>query len=244
MGTPADTAFVSESAHAFLKRLEEFLSAKFPSHSAISEEFESFPGRPNGLSGGKAESYEGPFFKKYVVPNVHKFLITKEEKLDPDKAKKALLAEGFVDLPDFASDTPASKERYPYKKNIVATLRNARNDWWENKASLSNSCPDLALRSPCEHRIVFEGKLFRNGGVEKAKTVLVNGIFEAFFYRGVPTLLRGKEQYSSGYDYACLLAYDASPLGALQKAWREMNKDVALSLWNQLHVYIMILRNG
>src|ERR1700683_4421474 len=159
----ASTPSAFGKACAFMDRLETFLNETVPSHRAVAKEFVS----TNEIAG---QSYEPRFFKKYIVPNVYRFL-TDGEHYEPGNARKALLAEGFADkvLHDLASDTPASRLRYPYKKSIVATLRTAKTDWWATPPRLSHSCPDLALRSPCEHRIVFEGKLFRNGSIAMAK---------------------------------------------------------------------------
>jgi len=52
-------------------------------------------------------------------------------------------------------------------------------EWWEKGRGLYPSCPDFALLSP--HRIVFEGKLFREGGDEKAKSEIVHGVYECVF---------------------------------------------------------------
>jgi hypothetical protein len=47
------------------------------------------------------------------------------------------------------------------------------------------------------------------------------------------------------YDYACLLAYDASIDGSLQKAWNTINEAVRLEgLWDGANIYVMILRGG
>jgi|SRR5580704_144328 hypothetical protein len=232
----ASTSSVFGRACAFMDRLETFLNGTVPSHGAVADEFVSTNKRTD-------QSYEPRFFKKYIVPSVYRFL-TDSEHYEPGNARKAVLAEGFADkvLHDFSSDTPASKLCYPYKKSIVATLRTAKTDWWATTPRLSQSCPDLALRSPCEHRIVFEGKLFRTGSVEMGRSAIVNGIFESFFYRGLPTLLSGKEQDGSGYDFGCFLAYDASPQGSLWTAWAKINGKVAQSCLEGLNVRVMVLR--
>jgi hypothetical protein len=186
-----------------------------------------------------AEAYEGPFFKNHVVPAVHRFLMAGG--LSHEAATQALLAEGYLDLKDFASGTPASGEIYPYKKTLAATLKSARKDWWGNGKVLSNSCPDLAVRLPGGPSVVFEGKLFRTGGPDAAKSAIVTGLYECFFYRALPTLMNSKEPNSSGYDYACFLAYDASPLSSLRRAWKDINRDIERSFWEALNIYVMIV---
>ena len=103
---------------------------------------------------------ETPFLQTYVVEHIHDFLV-KESGYTTAAAKNALLAEGASHLRKFVSDTPQSKGRYPFKKSVIASLEDARQEWWREHGGVYVACPDTALRSACEHRIVFEGKLFR-----------------------------------------------------------------------------------
>ena len=85
---------------------------------------------------------------------------------------------------------------------------------------LSSKAAPTSLREPCRHKIVFEGKYFSNGSLTYAQKELVGDIYQAFFYRGlpfVPQTRRGRAKWD--YDYSCLLAYDASPMGTLKAAW-------------------------
>ncbi len=223
-------------ARAFLQRLEGHLDENLPKVAAVREEL--LKARSEAKQGGKTgtEAYEGPFFKKYVIPAVHDFLMA--EGLSDEKAREALLAEGYLDLKKYASGTPASKRTYPYKKSMAATLKDARKDWWGDGEVLFNSCPDLALRAPCEYRVVFEGKLFRSDSLEVAKSAIVAGIHESFFYRALPTLAE-EDGNASGYEYACFLAYDVS--GNLRSARDKINERVIDSCWENLNIYVMIL---
>lgn len=95
------------------------------------------------------------------------------------------------------------------------------------------------------HRIVFEGKLFREGGVEKAKGEIVHGVFECAFYRGLPTLLNGRnDEVASCYDYACLVAFDSSKHQHLVAAWNCLDEEVKKAFWRELRVYVMVLPKG
>lgn len=228
------------AAEDFFKRLESYLNKNqnLPSIDAVNEEILHAKSDLQ-RTGKSAQFYEGPFFKKHVVPAVHKFLMA--DGLSREAAIQALLAEGYLDLKDFASDTPASREIYPYKKTLAATLKSARKDWWGPGKVLSNTCPDLALRLPSGLNVVFEGKLFRSGGLDAAKSAIVAGIYECFFYRALPTLMNCKEPNSSGYEYACFLVYDASPLNSLRRAWKDINRDVERSCWEALNIYVMIV---
>ena len=166
----------------------------------------------------------------------------KPEGLTREAAIEALLAEGYANLKQYAAGTPASKAIYPYKKTLATTLDTARRDWWGTRKVLSNSCPDLALRAPCDFSVVFEGKLFRLGGLDAAKSAIVHGIYECFFYRALPTLMNSPGQSPCSYDYACFLAYDSSPLESLQAAWRDIRTEVKRSCWEALNIHVMIVR--
>src|SRR5260370_25067842 len=172
----SDSATGRQRAREFLLRLEKHLERGLPEASNVVEGIlkTQREARQRGKTG--SEAYEGPFFKSHVIPAVHSFLIA--EGLTRDEAIKSLLAEGYLDLLGYASGTPASKRLYPFKKSIAATLKDARKACWEDGKVLFNSCPDLALRSPCEHSVVFEGMLFRSDSLEVAKSAIVTAIFD------------------------------------------------------------------
>ena len=48
--------------------------------------------------------------------------------------------------------------------------------------------------------------------------MLVEGVYECAFYRGLPTLLGAEDDGYTSYDYACLAAFDASPKQTLVQA--------------------------
>jgi hypothetical protein len=229
------------SARAFLDRLEEYLGQALPVWPTIAEAL--------GLSGDSAERLtdgiriafpEVDFLQRYIVNNISRFLIDKEG-LDEGKAKQALLAEGADHLEE-VSGTPCSLDKYPFKKSIVESLNSATHDWWCGEGGTYNSYPDIALRSPCKFRVVIEGKLFRGKTEAAARKALVDGIFETSFYRGLPRLLRDKDADADSYEYGCFLAYDASPEGALWKAWQDINEEVRTSIWNTLFTHVLVLR--
>jgi hypothetical protein len=235
----SDVLVKRTAAEEFFKRLESYLNENLPSTDAVNEEIVHAKSEYQQAGKASAQAYEGPFFKKHIVPTVHKFLIA--DGLSRDAAIQALLAEGHLDLKEFVSGTPASRQIYPYKKTLATTLKTARKDWWGTGKVLSNSCPDLAVRLPGGPSIVFEGKLFRSGGPDAAKSAIVAGLYECFFYRALPTLVNWKEPNASGYDYACFLAYDASPLSSLRRTWKDINREVERSFWEALNIYVMIV---
>jgi hypothetical protein len=185
---------------------------------------------------------EGPFLKEKIVPGVYSFL--QSQGYGKAEAQRALLAEGCRDplIKELVSGTPSSKQLYPFQKGISRAMRSAQKEWWEKGKGLHPSCPDFALLSP--HRIVFEGKLFREGGPQKARREIVHGVYECAFYRGLPTLLSGGNLGGLSYDYACLVAFDTTAEQSLVAAWQHLNEDVKRAFWTELRVYVMILPNG
>ena len=130
--------------------------------------------------------------------------------------------------------------KYPFKKSIVASLHDARQEWWQDEGGVHLACPDIALLSPL--KIVFEGKLFRENSQAAAKKALVEGVFESAFYRGLPTLLSGRDEKADCYDYACLLAYDASEKRELSNAWANVSNEVRDSCWEAMSTRVMVLQ--
>ena len=94
--------------------------------------------------------------------------------------------------------------------------------------------------------IVFEGKYFEKGGIAVAQRELVSQTYQAFFYRALPHVpgkaSGGKISPAWDYDYACLLAYDASEEGALKAAWDSLPSKVKGGFWDGASVYVMIVR--
>ena len=194
-----------------------------------------------GIEATVARTYklEGPFLKEQVVPKVHSFLTA--HGFTPEQAKKMLLAEGYKtkELKKFVSGTPASKPIYPFKKGISKTLESAQVEWWQKQKGLYASYPDFAIRAP--HKIVFEGKLFKEGSLKAAKSCLVHGIYECAFYRGLSTLLVCERGDAAGYDFGCLFVYDASAKHSVAVALRDVNKEVRQSWWTELQVFVMVV---
>ena len=113
----------------------------------------------------------------------------------------------------------------------------------EPNKQTSQSAPDLALRNLFPFNIVFEIKYFADGGLGKAATELVTDLYQAFFYRALPYVKATESKPSWDYEYACLLAYDASPGGTLRQSWESLPPKVKSGFWNGANVYAMILRS-
>lgn len=107
---------------------------------------------------------------------------------------------------------------------------------------LTQACPDFAICSPFPYHIIFEAKYFKGRSAVTAKRELVADAYQAFFYRALPTDKTKDKRPDWDYDYACLLAYDASPNGVLKDAWCQIDSQVKRGFWEGANVYIMIVR--
>jgi len=107
---------------------------------------------------------------------------------------------------------------------------------------LVQSCPDFALCSP--YKVVFEAKYFQRGKQDAAVSALAEGIYQAFFYRGLPKVPQKGKLPPWDYDFACFLAGDATDEGYLFKAWEALDPTVQLGCWEGANVFVMILWGG
>lgn len=77
--------------------------------------------------------------------------------------------------------------------------------------------------------------------MDAAKTELVKSIYQCFYYRGQPKVLASDPHTGWDYDYACLVAYDASEIGSLVKAWKCVDAEVEKECWNASNIFVMVL---
>lgn len=165
-----------------------------------------------------------------------------------DEAKQALLSEYYRNMPGYCQATAARTVRHPFNKLLGAKATQIMARWKStSESALTQSCPDFAVHAPFPFKIVFEGKYFEKGGRARAETELVTLAYQAFFYRALPYVPPKKTSAQESappwdYDYACLLAYDASNEGSLKKAWEGLDKNVRCGFWDGANVYMMILR--
>jgi hypothetical protein len=65
---------------------------------------------------------------------------------------------------------------------------------------------------------------------------------QAFFYRSLPYVEPRKPSMPAwDYDFACLLAYDASSDGSLKRAWDRLDNQVKRAFWKGANVYVIML---
>jgi hypothetical protein len=182
---------------------------------------------------------EDAFLNYYAIPIISRHMQTVDG-IGECQAAKALLCESYRHMPE-GSQTPARTKRHPFTK-IVGTTPSSIIAQWTGKVPLIQACPDFAFREPFPFKIVFEGKYFETGGRVRAKTELAVNIYQAFFYRGLPYVPPKGSSPAWDYEFACLLAYDASDDGSLKRAWDDLGTEVKRGFWDGANVYVMILR--
>ncbi len=72
-GVP-DTQAKRTATKEFFKRLEGYLTKNLPSVTAVNKEILQAKSEYQQTGKASLQAYEGPFFKKHVVPAVHEFL--------------------------------------------------------------------------------------------------------------------------------------------------------------------------
>jgi hypothetical protein len=186
---------------------------------------------------------EATFLNTFAVPVLFEELRAYAD-LSNEQARIALLNESASSMPKFSTHSPLRTAKTPFSKRMGISADAIYRTWKseEKDHGLERAAPDIALRSPFPHRIVFEGKYIARGSSECAERELVRDIYQAFFYRGlppVPETKRGRAEWN--YDYACLLVFDATPKRAFRNAWLNLDVSVRSSFWDGANVYVMIL---
>jgi hypothetical protein len=187
---------------------------------------------------------EEVFLNELAVPRLFQELQS-QLGLSADQACTALLSENHKHMKSMCSTTPARTVRHPFDKSFAPNARDVIEHWRSGKSNaLRQSCPDFALRAPCPFSIVFEGKYFDAGTRDKAAAELVKNIYQAFFYRALPIVPVSDTRPPWDYEFACLLACDASPSGVLLEAWNSIPQAVQRGFWEGANVYVMVVRGA
>jgi hypothetical protein len=227
-------------AQEFLRKLKSALDASLSSTSDVKKEIEAIvkDAKSGDHSKHHLRSRESAFVNTYVIPCLFGQL-----KLEAgcEAARRSLLSESWRNMKHFCEASPARSQRHPFGKEIGAKS-SAIAKQWKGQAgeTLIQPCPDFALREPFP-KIVFEAKYFSKGDRGAAETVLVTSIYQAFFYRALPFVAARKSKPAWDYDYACLLAYDASEKGSLKSAWDSLNENCKKGFWEGANVFVMIV---
>jgi hypothetical protein len=235
-------------AHRFFVRLEAYLNSVVPPPDAVGAEIAVAVGKARSAArrtpARQGTFAEGAFLNTYVIRHIHGFLMS-ELGLSKQDARLALLSESYRGQPEFASASPVRPGQHPFRKVIAASPRQVV-EVWRGRAGgtplARNSCPDLALRAPSPHRTVFEAKYHTGRSAASVEAELVRNIYQAFFYLALPRLAETNRHAAWDYEFACVLAYDATPDGVLRHAWDSLPTSVKTACWTGANLYVMILR--
>jgi len=239
-------AAAKDDAYAFLQGLGKEILAETPKSSEMDTTIRRIVREAKTSDSSKhLRLPEAAFLNSYVLPALHRYLIGSAG-LSLENAREALLNEYHRTMPAISAHSPIRAERHPFKKSLGANPEAIYRQWKdpEQNFGLTQSCPDFALRAPFPHSIVFEGKYYASGSSDFARRQLVTDLYQAFFYRGLPKVEATKRGHPEwNYDYACLVAFDASPKGTLEAAWKDLEPKVRKSFWDGANIYVMILRD-
>jgi len=245
-----DAVTSKPDAYRFLSRLEAHLNATTPPAEVVRAKLADTVARAKAAARRTADRHssfaEGAFLNTYVLGSIHTFL-TSELRFSSDDARRALLSESYRAHSKFASASPVRPGAHPLRKVIGASAREVI-EIWRGRSGVNplarNSCPDLALRAPSPYRTVFEAKYHTNPSATSAEAELAKNIYQAFFYLALPRLPATTKHSAWDYEFACVLAYDATPDGSLLQAWKSLRDSVKAACWSGANVYVMILRGS
>jgi len=233
-----------DQAKAFLDEMAQAISQQCPKGTAMERavrrtirEAKQDPAKKH------LRQPEAAFLNGFVLPIVFE-QIKRCSSLTETQARVALLNEYHHCMPGLSVKSPIRAIKHPFKKAMGSSPDSVYSGWMNSDkgSGLAQSCPDFALIDPFPHHIVFEGKYFGSGTLKYAQQEFVKNSYQAFFYRGLPRLDATKKGHPEwNYDYACLLAFDASPKGTLKKTWTSLNRLVRESFWEGANIYVMIL---
>lgn len=230
------------SAYDFLTNFEKALNSRLPP----AREMEPWIRKINAESkSAEAKRHlripEAAFLNGHVIPILFD-AIQVSHALSKEQARAALLNEYHRSLPEYSEKSPIRWAHHPFRKVLAGSPTEIYRGWTnpDQGGALTQSSPDFSLREPFPHTILFEGKYFSNGSLEYAQRELVKDIYQAFFYRGLPALQAAKGHPDWSYEYACLLAYDASPKGTLAKAWKDLDVKTRKAFWEGANIFVII----
>jgi hypothetical protein len=230
------------AAGKFLDGLKEHLNKKISLH--VPNVTDWLQEKKASAPKGKHVQYEGLFMDEFILPAIPEYLEKVLEDPTHEHIREAFLAESDLASKQLlTSGSPTSANKYLFTKVFGSTSKGVVNSWWgdSKKEPISQSCPDWAFRVPCPHTVVFEAKLFRNGGIETARSELVSGIYQCFYYRAHPDAPPIKKHPAWQYKYACLFAYDASENLSLVEAWKTINNKVKEVCWGAANIFVIVL---
>ncbi len=232
-------------AREFFEGLENHLNRELGGYPNVAEHLASVVRRAKASTDKRGKAFpEGAFLNESVFPHVYDF-VARWPRMSEETARRAFLCEGYMHNRKIASGSPARRVAHPFQK--VFCDPNSIMDHWKKrglKPVLGGRFPDMALREPFPYKTVFECKYFDGRDFDKCGPALVEGVYQAFYYLGLPRLPKGSWGNAWDYDFACFLAFDASNEGGLKQAWESVRKAVKSIIWDGANIYVMILRGS
>jgi len=239
----APVNFTKERIETFLRDIQKYIGERVADSDRVESTVKALAKKTKG-----GTNLEAAFVDEFVLKNVKTYLAQHESAVLGDKSPRSfILAESVPAKKELAIAcwTPAKQTGHPFYKSLRTNprdlyLRWSGKDRKARKTPFVPVCPDLALLAP--YRVVFECKYFNQRATQPAVLQLVEGLYEAFFYRALPTFEPGVAglKYGWNYEYACFLAYDATPNRRLEQAWKEL-KQVRGRFWAESNIFVMIL---
>jgi len=226
-----------ERVTRLLEQYEEQLRARLATPEALTD---LDAAARKAASGKKNVSAENAVVGKLLVPTLFSIIeadlehteqargVLHSEAVEPRKAQQA------------SSLTCARASKHPFGKVLSESAATIAALWSaKGSTGLAPACPDFALGPP--YRVVFEAKYFRSGTPRAAAIALVDGLYQAFFYRALPAAPAKypKKQAPWDYEYACFVAVDRG--GEMEAAWKAMRKEVRDSFWESANIYPIIV---
>ena len=228
---------LKKDAYDFLVGLENELRKRLPAPAAMRAVISQL--EKEGKSPSKIREN---VFLYYMLPHICEHMQTVPG-LGSDEARASMLCEYHSKVPKIASGNPFRRVGHPFGKNLGLGVDKIIQTWTKPPGALplNQAYPDFCLRSPFPFKITFDAKYFFQNSESAANKALVEGAYEAMFYRGLPSVAaRNTHEPSWDCDYGCLLAYDASDDGILESVWRSVRCKGAF--WDGANIFVMIVR--
>lgn len=228
--------FRKRGAYEFLSGLEAILNQKLPEAAAMKERMANI-----ATQGTSPSQIRENIFLYHILPLVSDYMQTIAG-IGPSEARQSMLCEYHAKVPTLASGNCFRRLGHPFRKTPGLSINQIAQTWIKSPGvlPLNQAFPDFGFRSPFPYKIVFDAKYFTQNSEAAAYKALVEGSYEAMFYRGLPQTPPTVEG-DAGWDFefGCLLAYDASTAGILKKAWKAVT--AKQNFWDGANIYIMII---
>jgi hypothetical protein len=227
-----------DEAFAFLRSFQDTLESKLPSREALVAEMDVLS--KDGVSDHQIR--ENRFIYHFIIRQLHSHMQTVPG-IGADEARRSIFCEYHAKVSDIASGNAFRRLGAPLGKQRGKSTSDIIRGWMKGKTSypINQAYPDLAVREPFPHSIVFDIKYFESSDASVAEADLVGGVYEVMHYRGLPPVApTSVSDPGWGYDYACLLACDVSESGALASTWKSVVAKEAF--WEGANVFVMIVR--